>query len=72
MTNAAATGPDQAPEWSPRVNPWLITAAVMLPTFMEVLDTTIASVALALIALGCIVLVLLLQRVAGRGPLGGH
>src|SRR6185437_9587808 len=32
------------------VNPWLVTAAVMLPTFMEVLDTAIASVALPYIA----------------------
>jgi len=33
-------------QWRPRVNPWLIAAAVMLATFMEVLDTSIASVAL--------------------------
>ena len=33
-------------QWRPRVNPWFIAAAVMLPTFMEVLDTSIASVAL--------------------------
>src|SRR6202012_5224764 len=32
------------------VNPWLITVAVMLPTFMEILDTAIASVALPYIA----------------------
>jgi MFS transporter, DHA2 family, multidrug resistance protein len=32
------------------VNPWLIAASVMLPTFMEVLDTSIASVALPHIA----------------------
>lgn len=32
------------------VNPWLVTMAVMLPTFMEVLDTAIASVALPYIA----------------------
>jgi MFS transporter, DHA2 family, multidrug resistance protein len=32
------------------VNPWLVTVAVMLPTFMEVLDTAIASVALPYIA----------------------
>ena len=33
-------------EWRPSVNPWLIAGAVMLATFMEVLDTTIVSVAL--------------------------
>jgi DHA2 family multidrug resistance protein len=32
------------------VNPWLIAAAVILPTFMEVIDTSIASVALPHIA----------------------
>ncbi|MFP5204590.1 MAG: DHA2 family efflux MFS transporter permease subunit [Acidobacteriota bacterium] len=32
------------------VNPWLVAASVMLPTFMEVLDTAIASVALPYIA----------------------
>jgi DHA2 family multidrug resistance protein len=32
------------------VNPWLVTFSVMLPTFMEVLDTAIASVALPYIA----------------------
>ncbi len=37
-------------EWRPRVNPWLIAASVMLATFMEVLDTSIASVALPHIA----------------------
>ncbi len=34
------------------VNPWLIAAAVVVPTFMEVLDTTIANVALRYIAGG--------------------
>jgi MFS transporter, DHA2 family, multidrug resistance protein len=33
-----------------KVNPWLIAAAVVLPTFMEVLDTTIVSVSLPNIA----------------------
>jgi len=33
-----------------KVNPWLIAAAVILPTFMEVLDTTIVSVSLPHIA----------------------
>src|ERR1039458_2609419 len=32
------------------VNPWLIAIAVVLPTFMEVIDTSIASVALPHIA----------------------
>src|SRR5579863_7625565 len=32
------------------VNPWLVTLSVILPTFMEVLDTSIASVALPYIA----------------------
>jgi len=37
----------------PRVfNPWLVAAAVVVPTFMEVLDTTIANVALRHIAGG--------------------
>lgn len=36
--------------WRPRFNPWLIAPAVMLATFMEVLDTSIASVALPYIA----------------------
>jgi MFS transporter, DHA2 family, multidrug resistance protein len=38
---------------SPRVfNPWLIALAVVVPTFMEVLDTTIANVALRYVAGG--------------------
>lgn len=36
--------------WKPSVNPWIITASVMLATFMEVLDTTIVTVALPHIA----------------------
>ncbi len=34
------------------VNPWIVAAAVVVPTFMEVLDTTIANVALHYIAGG--------------------
>jgi DHA2 family multidrug resistance protein len=34
------------------VNPWFVAAAVIVPTFMEVLDTTIAVVALRYIAGG--------------------
>ncbi len=33
-----------------KINPWLIAAAVILPTFIEVLDTTVVSVALETIA----------------------
>jgi DHA2 family multidrug resistance protein len=33
-------------EWTPSFNPWLIAASVMLATFMEVLDTSVANVAL--------------------------
>ncbi|HYY29325.1 MAG TPA: MFS transporter, partial [Chthoniobacterales bacterium] len=33
-------------------NPWLVAVAVVVPTFMEVLDTTIANVALRYIAGG--------------------
>ncbi|MGN6367188.1 MAG: DHA2 family efflux MFS transporter permease subunit [Phycisphaerae bacterium] len=39
-----------AAAWKPRANPWLITVAVMLGTFMEVLDTSVANVALPHIA----------------------
>src|SRR5580692_7899529 len=37
-------------EWHPRHNPWLIAIGVMLATFMEVLDTSIANIALPHIA----------------------
>ena len=37
-------------EWKPRANPWLIAFAVMLATFLEVLDTSVANVALPHIA----------------------
>jgi len=37
-------------EWRPRVSPWLVALSVVLPTFMEVLDTTIVMVALPHIA----------------------
>src|SRR5712671_1706271 len=36
----------------PRINPWIVAIAVVIPTFMEVLDTTIANVALRYIAGG--------------------
>src|SRR3954447_10689363 len=45
MTPAQTTHSAPAP-----INPWLIAVAVMLATFMEVLDTSIAAVALPYIA----------------------
>ena len=46
-TNASSTS---IGDWCPDCNPWLIAIAVILPTFMEVLDTAIASVILPHIA----------------------
>jgi DHA2 family multidrug resistance protein len=43
---------DRASVWRPRHNPWLIAFSVMLATFMEVLDTSVANVALPHIAGG--------------------
>jgi DHA2 family multidrug resistance protein len=50
MSSAAAVPADHSAEVTQGVNPWLIAASVMLATFMEVLDTAIASVALPYIA----------------------
>ena len=51
MTSAAAAiSPAGELEWRPAVNPWIIALTVMLGTFMEVLDTSIANVALPHIA----------------------
>jgi NADPH:quinone reductase-like Zn-dependent oxidoreductase len=33
-------------QWNPRVNPWVIAGTVALAAFMEVLDTSVANVAL--------------------------
>jgi hypothetical protein len=48
--SAGAATVDQADAWRPAVNPWIIALAVTLATFMEVLDTSIANVALPHIA----------------------
>jgi DHA2 family multidrug resistance protein len=48
MGAAAITMNDAA--WRPSVNPWIIALTVTLATFMEVLDTSIANVALPHIA----------------------
>ncbi len=53
QSNAPSGGQAQAQaqaEWKPRVNPWIIAATVALAAFMEVLDTSIANVALPHIA----------------------
>src|SRR3954471_24226615 len=47
---AVTTTLDQADSWRPAVNPWAIAMTVTLATFMEVLDTSIANVALPHIA----------------------
>src|SRR5215468_4222292 len=48
----AALTLNPAEEWRPRYNPWIIALTVTLATFMEVLDTSIANVALPHIAGG--------------------
>ncbi|MGB9235756.1 MAG: DHA2 family efflux MFS transporter permease subunit [Terriglobales bacterium] len=48
--SAASITMNEAAEWRPAVNPWVIALAVTLATFMEVLDTSIANVALPHIA----------------------
>ena len=50
--SAAAIDPKSLPVPRVTVNPWLIAIVVALASFMEVLDTTIANVALPYIAGG--------------------
>jgi len=52
VTPAAATLPAVEPGavWVPRFNPWLIAVVVAIAAFMEVLDTSIANVALPYMA----------------------
>jgi DHA2 family multidrug resistance protein len=49
-TVAAAASADPPSGWKPKANPWLIAFVVSLAAFMEVLDTSIANVALPHIA----------------------
>jgi len=49
-SRAAAPTPPRQEAWAPSFNPWIIAASVMLATFMEVLDTSVANVALPHIA----------------------
>jgi DHA2 family multidrug resistance protein len=48
--SAAGSGTSEEALWQPRVNPWIIALSVSLAAFMEVLDTSIANVALPHIA----------------------
>src|SRR6202050_3933207 len=48
MSAAAVALPQET--WRPKANPWLIAVVVSLAAFMEVLDTSIANVALPHIA----------------------
>jgi MFS transporter, DHA2 family, multidrug resistance protein len=47
---ADAPAAPASPAWRPRFNPWLIAVTVALAAFMEVLDTSIANVALPYMA----------------------
>src|SRR5271154_5820300 len=47
---AASLTLNEAAEWRPAINPWIIALTVTLATFMEVLDTSIANVSLPHIA----------------------
>jgi DHA2 family multidrug resistance protein len=49
---AQSSGQTAQPQWRPKYNPWLIALTVTLASFMEVLDTSIANVALPHIAGG--------------------
>ena len=52
MTDAVLTSAPAERRSRAGINPWLVAAVVVVPTFMEVLDTTIAVVALRYIAGG--------------------
>ena len=53
MSTSSVAVPSYSATAVPRaVNPWIVALAVVIPTFMEVLDTTIANVALRHIAGG--------------------
>ncbi|MFC6645842.1 DHA2 family efflux MFS transporter permease subunit [Granulicella cerasi] len=51
MASAAIAQPVAVP-WRPKINPWVVAMTVTLATFMEVLDSSIANVALPHIAGG--------------------
>jgi len=50
MVSKPSSSADAHAEWRPSVNPWLVAVSVMLATFMVVLDSSVANVALPHIA----------------------
>ena len=52
MSATALALPSEQVIWRPRVNPWAIAATVSMAAFVEVLDTSVANVALPYIAGG--------------------
>jgi len=52
MAGSSIAVPNYSPSMTRAINPWVVAVAVVIPTFMEVLDTTIANVALRHIAGG--------------------
>src|ERR1700731_1773191 len=49
-THRGEAAPPTSVPWRPKYNPWLIAVVVAMAAFMEVLDTSIANVALPYIA----------------------
>src|SRR3981081_421360 len=52
LESTTSQEPQTYAPWKPRFNPWIVALTVTLATFMEVLDTSIANVALPHIAGG--------------------
>lgn len=50
LSSQKASGENLSEQWTPSVNSWLITLAVMIPTFMVILDSSIVNVAVPHIA----------------------
>jgi DHA2 family multidrug resistance protein len=46
MSSEALTFPLEQVVWRPKVSPWAIAATVSMAAFIEILDTTVANVAL--------------------------
>ena len=52
MSASSLTLPSEQVVWRPKVNPWAIAATVSMAAFVEVLDTSVANVALPYMAGG--------------------